>query len=356
MRVTILHGSNDVYGASRVLLDEVAALQEIGHHVTVALPSRGPLTAALEDSGAVVHIDPKIAVLRRSRIRDALRLPTLPAYVRDADLVVLWTLALALYAPLLVVRRKQFYFSVHELLLGRFGSALVRTLVVSNTAPVFACSRAVAEWLAGLGVARNRLHVTYPAFTWSVREALPRSGRFTVAVVGRVNGHKGHREVAEAFIAGFRDRPTWRLLLVGSPYPGQEAAFEEIRLLVEGYDSVEMLGEVPGFRSISEHVDLVACFPDRPEPFGLVPVEAWAEGVRAAGFDDGGAAEVLRVVDGVRVRRQDEPVQAIGEALEAAWESRMSWKAPSVEEVSSVFSSEERRSRLEAVMTTMEKK
>lgn len=356
MQVTIIHGSNDVYGASRVLLDEVAALRQIGHTVTVALPARGPLTSALEENGALVRIDPKIAVLRRSRMRDALRLPVLPSYLRDADLVVLWTLALALYAPLLVVRRKQFYFSVHELLLGRFGSMLVRALVVPNSAPVFACSQAVAAWLAGLGVSRSRLHVTYPAFSWTLREPSTPSEHFTIAVVGRVNGHKGHREVTKAFLARISDRPTWRLLLVGSPYPGQEAAYEEVEALVDGHDQIELLGEVPGFTSISGQLNIVACFPDRPEPFGLVPVEAWAEGVRAAGFDDGGAAEVLRVVDGVRVPRGEDSVQAIGNALDEAWEHHRSWRAPSVEAVSSVFSSQARVRRLEAVLTAMDSK
>lgn len=348
MIATILHGSNDVYGASRVLLDEVASLRTLGHDVRVVLPTTGPLTGELRRLGADVSIDPQLAVLRRSRLRDAMRRPTLPRAARDADVVVLWTLALSLYVPLLTLRRKRHYISVHELLLGRFGSALVRILVATGSGPVTACSHAVARWLEGHGVKPGRIQVMYPSFTWAVNHRRPPKAVFTVGVVGRVNGHKGHLQVAQAFLNVAEE--DWRLILVGAPFPGQEAAQIDVDRIAQTDTRITTAGEVDGFDALADQLDLVACFPDRPEPFGLVPIEAWAQGVRAAGFDAGGAAEVLEIVDGLRVDRRADDLPQIASALVAARAERDTWRPPPEAVVRETLSPDRRVKAVERVL------
>jgi glycosyltransferase involved in cell wall biosynthesis len=351
MITTILHGSNDVYGASRVLLDEVVSLKALGHDVRVVLPATGPLTAELRRLGVDVSVDPQLAVLRRSRLRDALRRPTLPRAARDADVVVLWTLALSLYVPLLSLQRKPHYISVHELLLGRFGSALVRSLVATGKGPVAACSHAVARWLEDHGVKPSRIQVMYPSFTWAVNHGRPSKEVFTVGVVGRVNGHKGHLQVAQAFMDVAEE--DWRLILVGAPFPGQEAAQIDVDRVAQTDTRITTAGEVEGFDAVAGQLDLVACFPDRPEPFGLVPIEAWAQGVRAAGFDDGGAAEVLEIVDGVRVDRQADDLPQIASALVAARAERDTWRPPSEAVVRKTLSFDRRVQAVERVLRNL---
>lgn len=323
MKITILHGSNDLYGASRVLLNEIDCLNELGHDVTVLLPSEGPLTVLAEAHGAEVNIFRALLVLRRSRLRDLLRLPRLPPAVLGSDVVVLWTLAMAAYAPVLRLIRKPFYVSVHELLDNRLGYWLLKLLMSSGGFPLTACSVATESWLVGAGVAKGRISVTYPVFPEmaSRRAANDRSNdhkegdKFTIAVVGRINGHKGHQEVARAFQIASRGSSDWQLLLAGAPFLGQEVSLLELEAICADDPRITLTGQLESIQDIPGEVDLIACFPTKPEPFGLVPIEAWELGIMTAGFDDGGASEVLQIVGGMAVKRTLDPISDIVSAL-----------------------------------------
>ena len=354
MRIAILHGSNDTYGATRVLIQEISCLIGEGHTVVVIVPHPGPLAQQIAQSGlsATVIVDPRLAVLRRSRLSDLLHPIRLHQEVKEADLVVLWTLALAAYIPLLRLKRKNFYVSVHELLLTRLGNILVRVLIAPGRFPVCACSEATAGWLERNGVARSRLTVTSPVFepVVSVMTQAPHDP-LTIAVVGRVNGHKGHLEVARALQMLWplhqpttsSTEPNWRLLLFGAPFPGQEAALDTVLTLIEGDPRIEYRGEAESVAAIAGEIDAVACFPSTPEPFGLVPVEAWRVGVRAIGFADGGAGEVLPVVGGIGVARSGEPSADISAAMHLLLNSiRAREPLPQATAVNPLFSQERR--------------
>lgn len=320
MNIAILHGSNDSYGATRVLGQEVECLVRLGHQVCVIVPHPGPLAQDLVHLGdaVTVIVDPAISVLRRSRMRDVVRPPSLRPEVAGADLVVLWTLALAAYIPVLRLRRKRFYVSVHELLHGRTGALLVRALLSTGSFPVTACSSATADWLHSQGVAWRRLTVTFPIF--EPVAALPSRERHvpaTIAVVGRVNGHKGHLEVVRALQTDALGGHAWRLLLFGAPFPGQEAALSDVLAAAQADPRIEYRGEASSLAAVAHEIDAVLCFPTRPEPFGLVPIEAWRLGIRSAGYADGGAAEVLAIVGGIGVPRTPDPEADVRSALEA---------------------------------------
>lgn len=318
MKIAIMHGSNDAYGASKVLCQEVECLVSLGHEVLVVVPQAGPLATDLAQFGAAVSVvvDPSLVVLRRSKLTDLLHPLALRRDVGRADVVVLWTLALSAYIPILRLRRRRFYVSVHELLLGRVGSLLVRTLLAPGNFPLCACSEATATWLQDNGVNRDRLTVTSPVFT-AVETVPARTVHdpLTLAVVGRVNGHKGHLEVAQALQSSSLSGAKWRLLLFGAPYPGQDDALQAVLALADRDPRIEYRGEAASVAAIADEIDAVACFPSTPEPFGLVPIEAWRVGVRSVGFADGGAGEVLPVVGGLGVHRTDSPDRDITAAL-----------------------------------------
>src|SRR5437588_7681851 len=116
MRIAFLHGSNDLYGASRVLIDDCRLLVAEGHEVEVLLPVDGALTQRLMEVGAAVTVAP-LRVLRLSK-RSSLLTPPLarPRWREPPDVVVVWTLALAGYLPALRMAGHRVLVSVHELL------------------------------------------------------------------------------------------------------------------------------------------------------------------------------------------------------------------------------------------------
>lgn len=359
MKIAILHGSNDAYGASKVLCQEVECLVSLGHDVLVVVPHPGPLATELARFGSAVSVvvDESMVVLRRSKLSDLLHPLTLRPDVARADVVVLWTLALCAYIPILRFGRRRFYVSVHELLLGRLGRWLVRILLAPGHFPVCACSEATASWLTSNGVSGNRLTVTSPVFA-AVDHIPVRTTHdpLTLAVIGRVNGHKGHLEVAQALQSSALAGSPWRLLLFGSPYPGQDDALAAVETMVRHDPRIEYRGEAASVAAVADEIDAVACFPSTPEPFGLVPIEAWRAGIRSVGFADGGAGEVLPVVGGLGVPRTDSPLQDIARALaRLAISMEEPPDLPSPAQVNPLFSHDRRRALIARVVAATER-
>ncbi|WP_186759080.1 glycosyltransferase [Arthrobacter alpinus] len=81
LAILVAHPSADLYGSDRMMLESVRAFQERGHHVTVTLPSTGPLTKELQQMGVTVIIS-KTLVLRK----DILNIHTLPRILANIPL------------------------------------------------------------------------------------------------------------------------------------------------------------------------------------------------------------------------------------------------------------------------------
>jgi glycosyltransferase involved in cell wall biosynthesis len=304
MRISYLHGSSDLYGASQMLLQEVAAAMALGHDASVSLPAGGPLVRRLIDLGADVQVDTGMKVLRAVQPLDCVR--AAGAGVPDADLVVLWTMALLPEARRLRRAGQRVALSVHELLLSRSGTVLAR-YVSHLGVPVQYNSKAVGRWLLSNGVHSDLLHLAYPAVAPQRavnRRTEPPSPEapFTMLLMGRINGRKGHLDAARAVTA--LCRPDVRLLLAGSPFPGQEGRLRELEAFVNSKPEVQLRGQVDDIRRLALEVDVVLTLPNRPEPLGLQPFEFWSMGVRSAGWAWGGQAEVLDLVEGVALPHQ----------------------------------------------------
>ena len=64
MRILFLHGSSDLYGASKIFLQTIKILQQKGHNCIVVLSSEGPLVNELKSLGVQVEIA-NLGILRR---------------------------------------------------------------------------------------------------------------------------------------------------------------------------------------------------------------------------------------------------------------------------------------------------
>jgi len=64
MRILFLHGSSDLYGASKIFLQTIKIVQQKGHNCIVVLSSEGPLVSELKSLGVQVEIV-NLGILRR---------------------------------------------------------------------------------------------------------------------------------------------------------------------------------------------------------------------------------------------------------------------------------------------------
>jgi glycosyltransferase involved in cell wall biosynthesis len=303
--ITFLCGSADLYGAGRVLLQDVRVLARQGVEVRVVLPFGGPLAERLSEEGAQVVIH-ELVVLRRVNRRRDLRLPArLPEVARSADLVVIWTLALSTYLPLLRTRGKAVLVSVHELLPDRTGRLLAR-FAAAQADWLMANSWATWQWLVDNGASPESISVAYPAAPPVEHVPLSAgSDRVSVLLAGRVNERKGHVEAVQA-VRQVRDRGVpVDLVLAGGPFPGQEAALNALLANIAGLEWVDYVGEHDSIGPLLERADLLLLATQQPEPFGMVLLEAWASGRRGLAPNEGGALEAAFLTDAVAYQARD---------------------------------------------------
>jgi glycosyltransferase involved in cell wall biosynthesis len=117
-----------------------------------------------------------------------------------------------------------------------------------------------------------------------------RTGALTFAVGSRWNGWKGHRTLLAAW-----DRlDTGRLIVLGGPPPSGDAV--DVPALVRALrrpDSVVVVGEVDDISPYITQADVVVMPSDRPEPFGLVAIEAFARGRPVIASAAGGLLDII---------------------------------------------------------------
>jgi glycosyltransferase involved in cell wall biosynthesis len=317
--VTFLHGSNDTYGASRVLVEDARILKSLGWDVHVVLPVDGPLVSLLTSIGAQVTLH-DLHVLRRVTISRT-RVPlTLPGPASSADLVVLWTLALASYLPILTARRRPTICSAHEIQPGKAGT-LLAWMVTQLAGGLMANSLATASWLRSCSRKGVEPVVAYPVAPTYEPLPLPASDQtFYVLMAGRVNGYKGHLESVLACRLARAMGIDIRLTLLGAPYSGQETHLDQLLDAINGDGWVTYLGEVPSIRPHLANAHVLLAPTTKSESFGIVALEGWAAGRLVLASDIDGLSEATDLVGGIKTPPSD--VTAIAKTLIDVWQHK----------------------------------
>lgn len=307
-RVVVVHSSDELYGADRMLLEIVEALTTIvGAEVEVWLPSDlphgpTPLCAELERRQvATRHLE--LPILRRAllrpgglvglargtlRLRGELR-RSRPTAVHCATSACLLAAPAARLAGVRVV-------SVHVQEIWAGTEARLLRLLARATTLRLTISRAVDD---AAGLRRSEIvENCVPGLDEQVPGADPggRDGPLHYVVASRWNAWKGHRTLLTAWA---RAGCPGRLTVLGGPPPSGERV--DVPALVDELlgpkathtGTVDIVGEVAGIGTYLDDADVLVLPSDQPEPFGLVMVEAFAHGRPVIASRAGGPLEVI---------------------------------------------------------------
>lgn len=317
--ILFLHASADLYGSDRTLLELVAGLDRSRWRAVVALPRRGSLAAPLEQAGAAVEIG-ELGIAQRSSLtaRGLLalvwRVPrgavhTLRLIRRHRPRVVHTNTAVVLGGALGArLARVPHLWHVHEILTGprwmaRFGSWLFGSLadaVLCNSEATREAACAHRPRLrAKTRVVPNGVAPVEPRVGSRARAAtraaigVPASARL-VLCPGRINAWKGQALAVRAL--GLIEDPSVWLVIVGDPPPGQPGFAAELDRVVRASPAAARIVRLPfqpDLDALYRAADVCAVPSTRPEPFGLVAVEAMARGLPVVAAGHGGLAEVV---------------------------------------------------------------
>lgn len=300
-RLIFLHSSDELYGADRMLIEMVAAASTVAS-VEVWLPNdlahpAAPLCAELIARDVPVrHLD--LPILRRAyqNPRGLLRLAgSAAALVRELrgekpNMLYCTTSAVLIAAPLgrlagirtVLGHIQEIWSGNDRYLLGGPARACTRLLSISG-----AVTTSLPPAL------RSRTTVVpngtpEPAATPPVT---PGDRPLTFLVASRWNGWKGHRTLLAAWeLAG---APGRLVVLGGLPPSGESVDVPALVAELSEPDSVSIVGEVSDPAPEFAAADVVVMPSDRPEPFGLVAIEAFARGRPVIASAGGGLLDIV---------------------------------------------------------------
>ena len=343
--VLFLHGSADMYGSDKVLLNLATALLSKGVLLpVVVLHEDGPLCAALAAAGVEVHVATVVKVQRRmlgptlpwSLLRELSRAFT------DLDRIAAGRAVRLVYSNTLAVLGGAFWarrhglrhlWHVHEIL-NR--PAAVRRglpwLADRLSASVISNSQQTQDWLLRqaprladrAAVVFNGLPLPpqpdpLAAAKFRFGAGVP-VGALLITVAGRLNHWKGQDLFIEA-LALMSRRGTlgsMHAAIVGDVFAGHEDLRAQLVAQADAAGLAQRVHFVPFVKdiwSVWRTTDIAVVPSIEPEPFGMVAIEAMACGVPVIAAAHGGLLDIIEHErSGLLFRPRD--ASALADAIE----------------------------------------
>jgi len=307
--ILFVHQGYELYGSDRTLIQSVQGAVDRWPQarITVLIPADGPLRRALMDIVNDVRIA-DLAILRKSNIKK-MRIGNAGILLRkiwnarcmmaNYDVTYINTVMVMDFILASCITRHPRMVHVHEIPTGPATVFFTSLLICSRAFIVFnSAATSSSFWLP---------RWQHSAIVWNgvaaPAESKPEVVRNTLnlLLIGRFNSWKGQALLVQSMAqlpAAKRDSVNVRL--VGSVFGGQNHFQDELKALINEQGLSNHVTMHPFTPDPSSHyfwADAVVVPSTRPEPFGLVAIEAMAAGRAVIAANHGGLCEI--VVDGV---------------------------------------------------------
>jgi len=314
--ILMLHGSSDLYGASKIFLNSITALQKAGHQVTVVLSEGGPLAKELESSGVDLHLY-KLGILRRKYFNLSGLLDRgkaiwkakkfLEGLIIKKQITHLYSNTSAVLVGAFVAKKTgiKHIWHLHEILVHpKWFASLMGNLINRYSDLVVVVSQAVWDnWK--IKVSETKMVLLYNGIDYTpyllqskdIRNEIPEAkGRILIGMIGRVNHWKGQTYFLEMAKELTRQYQNIHFLIVGDAYPGTEhfvtELLEKIEFLgLEGH--ITYLGYREDIPAILRSLDIFVLPSVQPDPLPTVILEAMASSKPVVATNHGGACEMI---------------------------------------------------------------
>jgi glycosyltransferase involved in cell wall biosynthesis len=316
MNLLILHGSSDLYGASKILLVTVQLLLKKGYKPLVVLGHHGPLADKLLEAGAEVTYV-RLGILRRKYKTPAGILNRLfvllKAYrslrrlISERQIDIVYSNTTAVLAGALAARSKgvKHVWHIHEIIESpKWLSRLLGMLVNRFSHTVIVVSAAVqANW--GRFVKADKLQLIHNGIDYSPH--LQASGKLrnelglsedivVVGMIGRVHYWKGQAYFLEIASRLHKQFPHLHFVMIGDAFPGYEYLYDQLAAIVAKenlHENLTNLGYRTDIAELLQGFDILVLPSILPDPFPTVILEAMASGKPVVATQQGGALEMV---------------------------------------------------------------
>lgn len=314
--IMMLHGSSDIYGASKIFFNTAVLLHENGYKVYIVLSEDGPLGDMLRGAGITVLIC-KLAILRRKyfnlkglmnryvAFKNARKV--LDEIVEQHNIEMIYSNTAAVLVGAFVAKKRNIkhIWHLHEIIEKPFYfSKLMGSIINRYSNKVIVVSGEVKKhwrkYVAEHKIITIHNGLDYLPYTTSVSSIKNELGieddQILIGMVARVNLWKGQKYFLKLAALLAKKYNNVRFVLAGDTYPGYEYLQDELNEIIKA----EGLGNVVfdlGFRSdipnILKGLDIFVLPSISPDPLPTVVLEAMASGRPVIATSHGGALEMV---------------------------------------------------------------
>ena len=311
-RVLLLHSSNDMYGASRIVLQVIDILIEAQYEVYVILPYKGVLNKIIIDKGAFCSVY-NLGVFRKKymnlkglcnrfiKIKKAKNY--IANYIDKHHIDLLYTSTSVIISGGLAAKKSGIpsISHIHEIPTANKPYEIFSGLFVRYfSKKVIVVSNSVAKhWQPYLK--KHQLLKVYNGIIFPVTKSLYNKRKtieqnITLTSIARLIPYKGHKYFIEVAKELLKLNKQYHFLIVGDTFPGYEAYEEELKTLVNEnglHQKIHFLGYRTDVDDILVKTDLFFHPSIAPDPLPTVLFEAIKLKVPVVATKLGGAVEIL---------------------------------------------------------------
>jgi glycosyltransferase involved in cell wall biosynthesis len=308
MNILCVHQGSELYGSDKTFVQSVQAFRAKypDSYIEIILPNDGPLVSRLVGYADTISYDP-IWILRKSNISKLIGFEFFNLVsssflawrmMRRFDKTYINTVVVLNFIIASMFSTSNRVIHVHEIPTGILRYVFSLILALSRAPLIFNSSTTRNHFLLPFWQRKTTVLNGVEPVLDGFAGKLAASGKLKLLMIGRINDWKGQDLLLVAMGRMSKEiLSSIELRIVGDVYSGQDHIKESLVIHVAAADKLNSVVTFEGFSSSpGEHYDwcdVVVVPSKKPEPFGLVAVEAMAYGKCVVAARHGGLTEIV---------------------------------------------------------------
>lgn len=308
-KILLAHSSNDLYGASKILINIVELLIREGYKVYLFLPKKGPLN----DNDIINKCNIKIielGVFRKryfnffgliNRFYHIIKSTFLiRSFILKNKIDLVYTNTSTLISPTIASKLsgQPSIFHIHEIpVSSKLYTRFLATFFNIFSSKVISVSNAVSNYWIKNGLNKEKIITIHNGFNFNfkVEKKLSKS-ELVFCNISRIIPYKGHDFLIELFNELSKNRNDLILNIIGDTLPEYESYYNELKEKVLKYNLTNKINFIGYQSDVKKYLEKSHFFihcPISPDPLPTVIFEAIESSTPVIFTKPGGAYEIL---------------------------------------------------------------
>ena len=308
-KILLVHSSNDLYGASKILILLIEILIEKGYDIHLILPENGPLNDNVFIKKTNVTII-KLGVFRKKYFNFFGLINRLICickstyfiyfYIKKQQINIVYTNTSTIISSTIssFLARTPSIYHVHEIPNSSFYYSKFISFIMNNfSSKVIVVSKSVRDYWEKIGLKKNKIELIYNGLYLRKHKLKNvKNSKLTFINVSRIIPYKGHHFLIDLFKKLSEKRKDLILKIYGDTLPSYDNYFKSLKNKVEEYgvyDKIIFEGFCNDIQSKLDNSDFFIHTPIHPDPLPTVIFEAIQNKIPVISTNRGGAVEIL---------------------------------------------------------------